>query len=44
MSSTLDADVGVWGAIPMLLLQAVSFTSFYASASATAFTTWLGNL
>ena len=34
----------VWGAIPILLLQSVSFTSFYASASATAFTTWLGNL
>lgn len=34
----------IWGAIPIFLLQAVSFTSFYASATATSFTTWLGNL
>ncbi len=34
----------VWGAVPILLLQAVSFTSFYDSDGATAFTTWIGNL
>ncbi|HEY4211352.1 MAG TPA: hypothetical protein VGM84_07710 [Steroidobacteraceae bacterium] len=34
----------VWGAIPILLMQGLSFTSFYDSDSATAFTTWIGNL
>jgi hypothetical protein len=33
-----------WGAAPILLMQAVSFTSFYSSATATSFTTWLANL
>ena len=35
--------VTVWGALPILLVQAVSLTPFYGSAVATRFTLWLGN-
>ena len=34
----------VFGAIPILLLQSLSFTSFYSSDSALALTTWIGSL
>jgi hypothetical protein len=34
----------IWGSVAILLLQAITFTPFYASAAATAFTVWLGRL
>ena len=34
----------VWGAIPILLMQALPLTSFYYNDTATAFTTWIGSL
>jgi hypothetical protein len=34
----------LWGSAPILLLQAIAFTGFYSSATATAFTVWVSHL
>jgi hypothetical protein len=34
----------IWGSAAVLVLQAISFTTFYSSAAATAFTAWIGRL